>query len=169
MASSGYCPRCGSALAAGAAYCSQCGAPPTPPEAGQCPSCGNPIVPGARFCVACGRPVPESAPGQRPVSAPGRTYPAAPPYGLSRPAESGRTPQIPSYLGWAILTTICCCLFTGIVSIVYAAQVNGKVARGDLAGAQQSSNNAKTWAWVSVVLGIASWVIYGFIANAGPL
>lgn len=172
MASAGgYCPRCGSALDAGSAYCSRCGSPQTPPAAAECPSCGNPIPDGGRFCVACGRPAPEPAPaaGQRPADAPGPTYAAPPPYGLSRPAESGRPPHIPNYLGWAILSTICCCLFTGIVSIVYAAQVNGKIARGDIDGAQQCSNNARTWAWVSFGLGIAGWIIYGFTAAAGPL
>ena len=67
--------------------------------------------------------------------------------------------NIPNYLVPAILVTIFCCLPAGIVSIVFAAQVNGKVARGDLAGARSSSNNAKTWAWVAFGLGIASAVI----------
>lgn len=37
---------------------------------------------------------------------------------------------MPTYLAPAILTTIFCCLPFGIVSIVYAAQVNGKLAAG---------------------------------------
>ena len=36
------------------------------------------------------------------------------------------TPQVPNNLVWAILTTLFCCLPAGIVSIVYAAQVNGR-------------------------------------------
>jgi len=40
------------------------------------------------------------------------------------------TKAVPNYLVQAILCTICCCLPFGIVAIVYAAQVNGKVAGG---------------------------------------
>lgn len=171
MATAGYCSSCGGVLADGSAYCSRCGAPQTAQTAAECPSCGSPIPAGGRFCIACGRPAPEPAPGQRPSDAPGPTYAAPILPGLSRPAatESERPPHIPNYLVWAILSTICCCLFTGIVSIVYAAQVNGKVAQGDFETAQQYSNNARTWAWVSFGLGIAGWIIYGFTAAAGPL
>ena len=42
------------------------------------------------------------------------------------------TPQVPNNLVWAILSTLFCCLPAGIVSIVYAAQVNGKLAAGDI-------------------------------------
>jgi len=61
---------------------------------------------------------------------------------------------------WAILTTIFCCLPFGIVSIVYAAQVNGKWAAGDVAGANASAANAKKWAIVSAVVGIVGAVLY---------
>ena len=36
--------------------------------------------------------------------------------------------SVPNYLVQAILTTIFCCLPFGIVAIVFAAQVNGKLA-----------------------------------------
>jgi hypothetical protein len=47
-----------------------------------------------------------------------------------------------------------CCLPFGIVSIVYAAQVDSKYNAGDYAGALASSKNAKTWAWVSFGVGL---------------
>ena len=53
--------------------------------------------------------------------------------------------HVPSHLVWAILATLFCCLPAGIVSIVYAAQVNGKLTAGDLEGALRASNSAKTW------------------------
>lgn len=64
-------------------------------------------------------------------------------------------PQQPpsNHLVWAILTTLFCCLPGGIVSIVYAAQVNGKWQSGDYQGAMKSANNAKTWAIVSAIVG----------------
>ena len=64
-----------------------------------------------------------------------------------------------NYLVFAILTTIFCCQVFGIVSIVYAAQVNSKWYAGDYQGAINSSRNAKTWAWVAFGTGI----IAGFI------
>lgn len=68
--------------------------------------------------------------------------------------------NIPNYLPQAILTTLFCCLPFGIVAIVYAAQVNAKVAAGDYEGAMQSSKSAKTWCWVSFGSGLAFIVIY---------
>ena len=68
--------------------------------------------------------------------------------------------MVPNYLVQAILCTLFCCLPAGIVSIVYAAQVNSKLAVGDRAGAIQSSENAKKWAWVSFGVGMAVVLIY---------
>lgn len=61
----------------------------------------------------------------------------------------------------AILVTIFCCLIPGIVAIVYSAQVNGKLAAGDIAGAQQASNNAKTWSWLAFGLGLGAAFVWG--------
>ena len=61
---------------------------------------------------------------------------------------------MPNHLVWAILVTIFCCVPTGIVSIVYAAQVNGMLNAGDYEGARRASDSARTWAIVSVALGL---------------
>ena len=76
---------------------------------------------------------------------------------------------MPNYLVQAILTTIFCCLPLGIVSIVYAAQVNGKVAAGDRAGALQSSRNARMWAWISLGSGLVLGVGYLILVVIGAL
>ena len=76
-------------------------------------------------------------------------------------------PNVPNYLVQAILTTIFCCLPFGIVSIVYAAQVNGKVAAGDRAGALQSSRNAKMWAWIAFGAGLVLGVGYLILVVIG--
>ncbi len=68
--------------------------------------------------------------------------------------------KVPNYLVQSILVTICCCLPLGIVAIVYAAQVNSKLAAGDLVGAQTSSANAKLWCWIAFGIGIAVQLIY---------
>src|SRR5829696_2585069 len=74
-------------------------------------------------------------------------------------APQSSQPDVPNYLVPAILTTVFCCLPFGIVSIVYAAQVNGKVAAGDRAGALESSRNARMWALISFVTGLVLIVV----------
>jgi len=78
--------------------------------------------------------------------------------------------NVPNYLVQAILTTIFCCLPFGIVAIVFAAQVNSKLAAGDYAGAVQTSNQAKMWCWISFGIGlvvqIVGMVIYGMMVAA---
>lgn len=71
---------------------------------------------------------------------------------MSQGSSSGQ--QIPNYLVQAILCTLCCCVPGGIVAIVYAAQVNSKLAAGDTAGAQAASDSAKMWCWISFGVGL---------------
>ena len=40
----------------------------------------------------------------------------------------------------------------GIVSLVFAAQVDGKVAQGDIYGAQRSARTAKIWGIVGLAI-----------------
>jgi hypothetical protein len=68
-------------------------------------------------------------------------------------------PDIPNHLVWSILVTIFCCQPFGIVAIVYAAQVNSKLNLGDVAGATQSSENAKKWCWIAFLVGLVPWAI----------
>ena len=70
------------------------------------------------------------------------------------PPQDGTPAHIDNNLTWAILATICCCVPTGIVAIVFAAQVNSKLAQGDVAGAQEYANKARLWAIISAILGI---------------
>jgi hypothetical protein len=77
--------------------------------------------------------------------------------------------KVPNYLAQAILTTLFCCLPFGIVAIVYAAQVNSKVAAGDYAGAVEVSRKAKTWCWVSFGIGLAGSVIWFIFVLIGAI
>lgn len=76
------------------------------------------------------------------------------------------TPQIPNHLVWSILTTLFCCLPLGIVSIVFAAQVNGKVAAGDIAGAREASDKAKKFAIWAAIAGVVVTVLYAIFVFA---
>ncbi|UHQ24014.1 CD225/dispanin family protein [Lysobacter sp. 5GHs7-4] len=78
---------------------------------------------------------------------------------------------VPNHLVWAILSTLFCCLPLGVVSIVYAAQVDGKRAAGDIVGARAASRSAANWAIASAVIvpiGIALWLLlFGGLAVMG--
>ena len=84
--------------------------------------------------------------------------PPAPPAAYGQPPVQG--PVVESYLIPSILVTVLCCLPFGIPAIIFAAQVQEKLQRGDIAGAQQSSKNAKTWCIVAVVAPFVVGVLY---------
>ncbi len=98
-----------------------------------CPHCGTQNADTAYSCIACHQPLNQ----------------------FHQPK-----PSIPNYLVQAILVTVFCCLPFGIVAIVYAAQVNGKIQAGDYAGAGAASRSAKTWCWTSFGCGLAFGLFY---------
>jgi hypothetical protein len=117
--------------------------------------------------------VPPPGYGTPPPGTPPPGYGAPPPaYGYPQPGYGNPTygyggvpsgPKPDSYLVPAILTTLFCCLPSGIAAIVFAAQVDSKYARGDYEGAVASARNAKVWTWVSVGLGLVAivlWVVF---------
>ena len=110
-----------------------------------CHQCGAPLQEGAKFCEKCGARVGEGAAT------------------VTQPVQE----EIHNYLVQAILVTLLCCLPFGIVSIVYAAQVNTKVAAGDLEGARKSSNEAKKWAWIGFGSGLVVAVLYTILVIIG--
>jgi uncharacterized membrane protein YvbJ len=107
-----------------------------------CRKCGAENPDHAVLCVKCGESLQPAAPAAGPQT-------------------------VPNHLVEAILVTIFCCLIPGIVAIVYAAQVNGKLAAGDYAGAVDSSNKAKTWTRVSFGLGLAAIAVYVIVIVTG--
>ena len=62
--------------------------------------------------------------------------------------------KMKNYLVESIVVTICCCLPFGIAAIVFAAQVNGKLQAGDIAGAQDAANKAKMFCWIGFGIGL---------------
>ena len=86
-----------------------------------------------------------------------------PPPGAAPAAGAPLPPgTVPNHLVGAILATIFCCWPLGIPAIVFAARVNGLLARGDLAGAQAASKSANTWMWVSIGIGLVLQLINVF-------
>jgi hypothetical protein len=82
--------------------------------------------------------------------------------------QQRQTPP-PNYLVFAILVTIFCCQILGIVSIVFAAQVNSKWNSGDIQGALDASKNAKLWAWIAFGSGLIIGLVVMLLAAFGVL
>ncbi len=74
-----------------------------------------------------------------------------------------------SYLALAIISTILCCLPTGIVSIIYSTKVNSLYEDGKYDEAERSSKNAKTWGIVSIAVAVLGWILYILIFGAAFL
>jgi hypothetical protein len=67
--------------------------------------------------------------------------------------------NVPNYLVPAIISLFCCWPLA-IVAVIFAAQVNGKVASGDIAGAVDASKKAKLFSFISIGLGLAGIIFY---------
>lgn len=75
-----------------------------------------------------------------------------------QPSQKPLMPE--TYLVWAILTTLFCCLPFGIVSIVKASQVSSAYNAGNYAQAEKNSQDAKKWAKWSAIIGLLGGLIY---------
>lgn len=82
------------------------------------------------------------------------------------PDSPGSHDKVPNYLVPAILSAVCC-FPLGIISIIFAAQVNGKVAAGDVTGALDSSKKAKMFSYIFLGLGILVWGGYLLLVFLG--
>ncbi len=98
-----------------------------------CTNCGNQLPANATACLGCATSVRRFAP----------------------------PPLVPNYLVQSILSTLCCCPPFGIVAIIFAAQVNSKLAIGDVPAAMASSRKARTWCWVAFATGVVAALAYG--------
>ena len=78
------------------------------------------------------------------------------------PPGTGTHDKVPNYLVPAILSAICC-FPLGIISIIFAAQVNGKVTSGDIPGAMDASKKAKLFSYIFLGVGIFLWACYAIV------
>lgn len=140
-----------------------------------CPYCGSANLEGSTTCANCGQPIGTAAPmapappapsesyGQPPAP-PGYAPPPAPPAGYAQPgyapSQGAGLPPMNSHLVMAILVTLLCCMPFGVVGIVFASQVNSKLAMGDFAGAQSASKNAALWSWLGIGAAALVAVVY---------
>ena len=122
-----------------------------------CYKCGNEVAADSRFCYKCGATLngaQDTTAGQQ------TSYAASQNVQVTHVAPQDRPPMPPSNLVWAILTTLFCCLPFGIVSIVYASQVNGFYVGGFYEEAQHSSKRAGQWAMWAAITGCLILIIY---------
>lgn len=100
-------------------------------------------------------------PGANPNPGPG-------PYGAGpRPGPYGLPPS--NNLVWAILSLLLCFLPTGIVAVVYATQVEGRWAQGDVAGAHESARKAMNWSIAGAIVSVAIVTLFFVLSALLPL
>ena len=110
-----------------------------------CPNCGSPNPENAAHCGSCGTHL-----GQ-----PAAAHAAGPPGPHQSALPVG---TVPNHMGLAIGSLVvnllgCCLPVFGIIAVVYASQVNGKLQMGDQVGAQAAAESAKLWSIVGLVVG----------------
>jgi Interferon-induced transmembrane protein len=166
----------------------------------KCANCNADNAAGATRCEFCDHPLQQIAPptvvlpSTRPTSpapappassdnpydaytsqpAPPSPTPMPPPSSIAQPMQTYAAGSVPNYLVWAIVSTVCCgCMPLGVVAIVFAAQVDGKLAAGDYQGAVNSSNNAKLFSMIAMGIGLLGGAAYlglmviGVVAGGG--
>jgi hypothetical protein len=77
------------------------------------------------------------------------------------PPPAGGSATVPNNMVLAIIS-IFCCWPLAIPAIIFASQVNQKLAAGDVAGAQDASKKAKTFSYIAFGLG-ALWIVFVII------
>lgn len=98
-------------------------------------------------------------------------FPPSGPYNSPNPG----TPLPPGTVkNWLVESIIALCCGAGVLAIpaiIFAAQVNNKLAAGDYQGAVESANNAKKWLMISVgvalVCGCGSLCVFFGLLGAG--
>lgn len=61
-----------------------------------------------------------------------------------------------------VLSVVFCCLPHGLISLIFALQVNSKAAAGDYQGAVNAAKQAKTWAIISIVVSLV-WLVIALV------
>lgn len=128
-----------------------------------CSKCGTEFNDGAQFCPKCGQPT-NAASQQQVYQQPAQAY--------QQPQQ--RPVQPNSNMVMAILTTLFCCLPTGIYAIIQASKVDKLYFAGEYDEAEKAAGEAKKWSYIGIVLSVIGWIIYfvffmglGFLAAVG--
>lgn len=142
-----FCPKCGKENPDGVVRCEHC-FEPLPPPSGQTQQSYTPPTQGGY---------------QAEYQAQGQAGYSQQPYGQNAFNQGGMPPCPKDYLIGNIIFGIlglcgCVGLVTGIIGIVFSAQVKSKYNAGDYAGALAASKTAKIMFIINMILGILSVV-----------
>jgi RNA polymerase subunit RPABC4/transcription elongation factor Spt4 len=141
------CAQCGQEVEDSAKYCPNCGAEIGHYEQRQatvwaCSKCGEQIDAQFDTCWNCG------------TARSGTGKIGSPPM---RPREP-EPPTVPTYLTGAIAALFFCWPFA-VLAIVHAVDAKRKLQAGNYAAACEASARAKTWCWISLVVGLVIIVL----------
>lgn len=125
-----------------------------------CRNCGNQLEDGAKFCPKCGNAIGVSNTQQH-VN---QSQQSNRMYQQPQQQDFAQQPQQPikpdSNMILAVLSTIFCCLPTGIYAIILANKVDKLYYAGQYDEAEEASNGAKKWSIISGVLAVVAAIIY---------
>lgn len=109
-----------------------------------CPNCGKEKVDNQDTCSYCGKSTSNNVDNENPYSQERAIYQDS----ISQNQYAyNNVPNkmVDDYMVWSVLTTIFCCLITGIVALVYSSQVNKYLSQGNIIAAEDASQKAKIW------------------------
>jgi hypothetical protein len=115
-----------------------------------CPQCGADTPQTATRCGSCGAQLNVGGPGPAPADA------------VTPAANAPVTPRddIPSHMPMAIVATLasvaCCCLPFGMIAIIPASMVAGRVEQGNISGARTMSGLALGWSILTLLVSLGS-------------
>lgn len=143
-----------------------------------CPKCGTQNADDSNHCYNCGAVLNQTpnnenreSPNYSQSNYSNNSYTQQPygnePYRDQYNYQSSNAPRVENHLIWSILVTIFCCLPLGIPAIIFAAQVDDKLRKGDYEGAVESANKAKTFCWIAFGLGIGLIILWFLILILG--
>lgn len=58
-----------------------------------------------------------------------------------------------------VVSIMFCCIPHGVISLIFATQVNKKAAAGDMPGAINAARQAKMWALISIAVAVIGLVV----------
>lgn len=126
-----------------AANCPNCGCPVE--RVVVCEECGEHFKEGISNCPKCGCPVGSDATSNN--------------NNLINLTTMEYKDKPDNNLLYAILSTVCCCTPLGIVSIIYAIQVDNLYRKHDYQGAQDAADEAYKYAKYALIFGIVFYVL----------
>lgn len=126
-----------------------------------CSKCGSKNDGDAAFCTKCGTKMNVT----QPINNNLKSYATQPTNNKVKSyATQPTNNNVKSYLVGSILQTVVC-IPAGIVPLIYACQVNSKLAQGDIVGAQEASQKAKFWLNLTTII-FGAIIILIIVLNA---